>query len=101
MAKTSTVAKAAKREKMAARYKDKRTALKAKIIDPNVSDDERRDAMFALTKLPRDTSPVRTKRRCAQTGASKSVYRKFRLNRITFRNMALAGLLPGVTKASW
>ena len=101
MAKTSTIAKASKRLKLAVRYKAQRDELKAKIIDPSVSEDDRREAMFKLSKLPRDSAYVRTKRRCAVTGASHSVYRKFRLNRITFRNMALAGLLPGVTKASW
>jgi small subunit ribosomal protein S14 len=101
MAKKSTIAKAAKKLKLAIRHKTRRDELKAKIIDPNLSDDDRRDAMFALAKLPRDSSYARTKRRCAVTGASRAVYRKFKLNRITFRNMALAGLLPGVTKASW
>ena len=101
MAKTSTIAKATKRLKLAIRHKAKRDELKAKIINPNLSDDERREAMFSLSKLPRDSSYARTKRRCAVTGASHAVYRKFKLNRITFRNMALAGLLPGVTKASW
>ena len=101
MSTTAWAAKSKKRDEKVARFKDKRTALKAKIIDPNLSDDERREAMFALTKLPRDSAAVRTNRRCAQTGASRAVYRKFRLHRITFRNMALAGLLPGVTKASW
>jgi small subunit ribosomal protein S14 len=101
MSTTAWAAKSVKREKMVARSKEKRTALKAKLIDPNISEDERRETMFALTKMPRDSSAVRIKRRCAQTGAQHAVYRKFRLNRITFRNMALAGLLPGVTKASW
>ena len=101
MAKKSTIAKADKRLKLAVRHKATRDALKAKIIDPNASDEERREAMFKLQKMPRDSSYARTKRRCAVTGASRAVYRKFKLNRITFRNMALAGLLPGVTKASW
>ena len=57
--------------------------------------------MFALTKMPRNGSPSRHRRRCTATGAPRGNYRKFGLNRITFRKMALAGLLPGVTKASW
>ena len=57
--------------------------------------------MFALTKMPRDSARVRVMRRCQATGAPHAVYRKFQLNRISFRNMALQGLLPGVTKASW
>lgn len=101
MAKTSTMAKEQRRVEKSTRSLQKRKALKAKIIDPNVSDDERRDAMFALNKMKRDTARVRVQRRCQATGAPRAVYRKFKLHRITFRNMALAGLLPGVTKASW
>ncbi len=101
MAKTSTQAKERKRIELSNRHAKKRTELKAKIIDPNLSEDERRDAMFALTKMKRDTSRTRVMRRCQATGAPHAVYRKFQLNRITFRNMALQGLLPGVTKASW
>jgi small subunit ribosomal protein S14 len=101
MAKTSTIAKEHKKENMAKRHHQKRAALKAKIIDPNLNEDEKREAMFALTKMPRNGSRARTQRRCAATGAPRAVYRKFKLHRITFRNMALAGLLPGVTKASW
>ena len=101
MAKTSTQAKENKRIKMSNQALKKRAELKAKVIDPNLSYDERRDAMFALAKMPRNSSRVRVTRRCQATGAPHAVYRKFKLNRITFRNMALAGLLPGVTKASW
>ena len=101
MAKTSMVNREIKRAKTAEKFAAKRAELKAKIIDQNLSDDERQAAMFALTKLPRNGSRSRVKRRCQATGASHAVYRKFQLNRISFRNMALQGLLPGVTKASW
>ena len=101
MAKTSTVAKEKRKTTLAKRHKVKRTALKAKIIDPNLSDEEKQAAMFALTKMPRNGSPSRGRRRCQATGAPRGNYRKFGLNRRTFRQMALAGLLPGVTKASW
>lgn len=101
MAKTSTQAKESKKVKMSNAHLKKRTELKAKIIDTNLSDDDRREAMFALTKMPRNGSRTRVTRRCQATGAPHAVYRKFKLNRITFRNMALQGLLPGVTKASW
>ncbi len=101
MAKTSTIAKEKRRDEKSKRSLAKREALKTKIIAPESSEDERRDAMFALTKMKRDTARVRHQRRCQATGAPRAVYRKFRLHRITFRNMALAGLLPGVTKASW
>ena len=101
MAKTSTIAKEKKRITLSNRHLKKRAELKAKIIDESLSLEERRDAMFALTKMPRDSARVRVMRRCQATGAPHAVYRKFQLNRITFRNMALQGLLPGVTKASW
>ena len=101
MAKTSTIAKEKKKVALSTRSLKKRADLKAKIIDDTLSEDERRDAMFALQKMPRDSARVRVTRRCQATGASHAVYRKFQLNRISFRNMALQGLLPGVTKSSW
>jgi small subunit ribosomal protein S14 len=101
MAKTSTIAKEKKKIALSERSLKKRADLKSKIINDNLSEDERRDAMFALAKMPRDSARVRVTRRCQATGASHAVYRKFKLNRISFRNMALQGLLPGVTKASW
>jgi small subunit ribosomal protein S14 len=54
-----------------------------------------------LAKLPRDASPVRLVNRCAITGRRHGYFRKFNCSRLTFREMALAGLIPGVTKASW
>jgi small subunit ribosomal protein S14 len=101
MAKTSSIAKEKKKIALAERNLKKRAELKAKIIDPNLDGDARREAMFALTKMPRNAARTRVTRRCQATGASHAVYRKFQLNRISFRNMALQGLLPGVTKASW
>ncbi len=101
MAKTSTIAKEKKKIALSTRSLKKRGDLKAKVIDGNLSEEERRDAMFALAKMPRNSSRVRVTRRCQATGAAHAVYRKFKLNRISFRNMALQGLLPGVTKASW
>lgn len=101
MAKTSTIAKEKRRDEKSRRAAGKRAELKAKIIDDKLTFEERRDAMFALTKMKRDSARVRHQRRCQATGAPRAVYRKFKLHRITFRNMALAGLLPGVTKASW
>lgn len=55
----------------------------------------------ALAKLPRDASPVRVVNRCAFTGRRRAYLRKFACSRLTFREAALAGLIPGVTKASW
>jgi len=101
MAKKCQLDREIKRRKTTARHAPKRAELKKKIIDPNISEEERRDAVFQLSKMPRDGSAVRHTSRCQRTGVSRAVYRKFQLNRISFRDMALDGTLPGVTKASW
>lgn len=101
MAKTGQWVKEKRRQEMSARLADKRTDLKKKIIDPTLSDEDRRDAMFKLAAMPRDSAKVRRTNRCQKTGVSRAVYRKFQLNRIAFRELALQGMLPGVTKASW
>ncbi len=89
MAKTSQLARNAKRIKMAARFAVKRAALK------EAGDWE------GLQKLPRNSSPVRIKNRCAVTGRSRGYMRYFGLSRQQFREMARRGELPGVKKSSW
>jgi small subunit ribosomal protein S14 len=89
MAKTSVLARNAKREKLAAKFAVKRAALKA------AGDWE------GLQKLPRNSSPVRIKNRCALSGRSRAYLRAFGLSRITFRELAREGKIPGVKKASW
>lgn len=89
MAKTSWIAREKKRRRMVAQYAEKRRKLKA------AGDYE------GLQKLPRNASPVRLNNRCAMTGRSRGYLRKFGVSRIVFREMALAGKIPGVKKASW
>ncbi|RED99483.1 30S ribosomal protein S14 [Marinoscillum furvescens] len=89
MAKESIKARERKREKLVARYAEKRAALKA------AGDYD------ALDKLPRNSSPVRLHNRCKLTGRPKGYMRKFGISRVTFREMANEGKIPGVTKASW
>ncbi len=89
MAKESIKARQRKREAMVAKYAVKRAALK-----------EAGD-YAALDKLPRNASPVRLKNRCQLTGRPRGYIRYFGLSRITFRDMALNGKIPGVKKASW
>lgn len=89
MAKKSVIARQKKREVMVAKYAELRTRLKA------AGDYE------ALDKLPRNASPVRLKNRCQLTGRPRGYIRKFGLSRIAFRDMALYGKIPGMTKASW
>jgi len=101
MAKTCQIAREEKRQKLVRQYKERRMALVKAQKDMSLTEEERSEARLKLNKLPRDSSTSRMTRRCQATGASRAVYRKFKLNRISFRNMALSGLLPGVTKASW
>jgi small subunit ribosomal protein S14 len=89
MARESIKARERKRERLVAKYATKRAALKA------AGDFE------GLDKLPRNSSPVRLHNRCKLTGRPKGYMRKFGINRVTFREMASAGKIPGVTKSSW
>ncbi|MFD2035543.1 30S ribosomal protein S14 [Belliella marina] len=89
MARESLKARERKRERLVAKYAKKRADLKA------AGDYE------ALDKLPRNASPVRLHNRCKLTGRPKGYMRKFGVNRVTFREMASAGKIPGVTKSSW
>ena len=101
MAKRSQLAREEKRQVLSSKLKEKRDQLRNAVVDPKLSDEDRMQAMLKLTKMPRDSSRCRINTRCQFSGVSRAVYRKFKLNRISFRNMALAGLLPGVTKSSW
>lgn len=89
MAKESMKARQAKRERLVARYAEKRAALKAA------------GDYVGLSKLPRNSSPVRLRNRCKLTGRPRGYSRQFGISRNTFREMALAGKIPGVRKASW
>lgn len=89
MSKRSIIARQAKRESLVAKYAAKRKALKEA------------GEYQKLALLPRDSSPVRLKNRCKLTGRPKAYVRMFGLSRIKFRELALAGKIPGVTKASW
>ena len=101
MAKKSMIAREERRRKAAERYAKKRAELKARIIDPNVSAEEAMEAMYALQKLPRDSSPSRGRNRCAMTGRPRGYYRKFGLSRNKLREIANKGEAPGLVKASW
>ena len=89
MAKASQIARNEKRIKLVAKYADKRAALKA------AGDWE------GLQKLPKNSSPVRVKNRCAVSGRGRGYMRPFGLSRIAFRELAREGKIPGVKKASW
>lgn len=89
MAKEGVKAREVKRQRLVAKYADKRAELKA------AGDYE------GLDKLPKNSSPVRLHNRCKLTGRPRGYMRTFGISRVTFRDMALAGKIPGVTKASW
>lgn len=101
MAKTSVIARDQKRRKLELKYRSKRKELKLLILNPSTPDDQKYEAIDKLNKLPRNSSRVRLRNRCQLTGRGRGVYRQFGLSRIKFRELALQGLLPGVTKASW
>ena len=89
MAKESMKAREVKRQKMVAKYAEKRKALK------EAGDYE------ALQRIPKNASPVRLHNRCKLTGRPKGYMRTFGVSRVTFRELANQGLIPGVRKASW
>lgn len=101
MAKLALKNREAKRAKMVAKYAPKRAALEASINDANLSDEERMDARLKLQQLPRDSSPVRQRKRCVLTGRPRGVFKKFGLCRNKLREIAMRGEVPGMTKASW
>ena len=101
MAKTSKIVKNEQRKEIVARYAEKRAALRATIDSVTTSDAEKQEAYAKLRKLPRDSSKTRIRNRCSMTGRPRAYLRQFGLSRITFLEMALQGLIPGVRKASW
>ena len=101
MAKRSTIVKNERKKRMAKNQLEKRRELKKMFLDTNLSDEEREQAFIKLQKLPRNGSPSRVRNRCAMTGRGRACLRKFGLSRIKFRELALQGHLPGVTKSSW
>jgi small subunit ribosomal protein S14 len=101
MAKKAMIQRDKKRRRMVEKYAEKRAKLKAIISDPDASDEEFYAAQRKLTKLPRNSSAVRLRNRCSVTGRPRAHIRKFGLSRITFRELANDGKLPGVTKSSW
>ena len=101
MAKTSQINRNKKREKLVAQFAAKRAALKAKAEDMKVPAEERFEARLKLAKLPRNSSKVRIRNRCSLSGRPRGFHRRFGVSRLTLRELALAGKIPGVTKSSW
>jgi len=101
MAKTSVVNRDKKRRETVKKFAAKRKELLEIIDNQRVSPEDRYAARLKLQQLPRDSSPVRLRNRCALTGRPRGVYKKFGLARGKLRDIALRGEIPGVIKASW
>lgn len=101
MAKKSAVARNEKRANTVSKYAKVRQKLKAAFKNAKASFEDKQASLLELQKLPRNSSPSRLTRRCAQCGRPHAVYRKFGLCRICLRNMLMAGNVPGGRKSSW
>ena len=101
MAKMALIERELKRDKLAAKYAKKYAALKVMASDVKVSEDERALARLGLQKLPRNANPTRQRNRCAITGRPRGTFQHFGLARAKIREMAFAGEIPGMVKASW
>ena len=101
MAKTNMIERDKRRTQTVKKYAVVRARLKETIRTPKSSPEERSAAQAKLQALPRDASPSRQRKRCAITGRSRGVYRKFGLARVKIREVAMRGEIPGLGKASW
>lgn len=101
MAKTNMIERDKRRVAVAQKYAAVRSKLKETIRSPKSSPEERATAQAKLQALPRDASPTRQRNRCAITGRSRGVYRKFGLARTKIREVASRGEIPGLAKSSW
>ena len=100
MAKKAKIVREQKLIEKVNKYAAIRSDLKRVIKNPNSSSSEK-EAVAKLDKLPRSSSPIRIRTRCFKTGRPRAVIKRFNLSRIVFREMALRGEIPGITKASW
>ncbi len=101
MAKLSSINKNNRRAAMTKRDAEKRAALKAVIMNKELPIEDRMDAQFKLSRMPRNASKVRVRNRCELTGRARGTYRKFKLSRIKLRELGSFGRIPGLTKSSW
>jgi small subunit ribosomal protein S14 len=95
MAKKSMIARDVKRDALCEKFAVKRSELKIRVANGDM------DAMFELNKLPKNSSPSRQKNRCELDGRPRGFMREFGISRVKFRQLAGAGLIPGVKKSSW
>ncbi len=101
MAKKSAIERNEKRRKLTDRYAAKRAALKEIANDRSLPMEERFSARLKLAELPRNSSRVRIRNRCQISGRPRGNYRKFKMSRISLRDLASTGQIPGMVKSSW
>ena len=101
MAKKSSVERNKKRRRMAAKYDGRRARLKEIAGDRNLPAEDRFAARLKLAQLPRNSSATRIRNRCDVTGRPRGYYRKLKMSRISLRELASQGLIPGMIKSSW
>jgi small subunit ribosomal protein S14 len=101
LAKMALIERELKRDKLVAKYAKKHAELKGIANNAKSTDDERAVARLALQKLPRNANPTRQRNRCSITGRPRGTFQHFGLARAKIREMAMAGEIPGIVKASW
>ena len=101
MAKQSSIQKNINRKKIVSKFDTRRKTLKKRIMQKNLTMEERFKLQSKLNDLPRDSANIRVRNRCEITGRTRGVYRKFGLSRIKLRELTMSGALPGVVKSSW
>lgn len=101
MAKTCMIEREQKRRELVKKFAAKRAELNIAANDITASPEDRREARLKLQNLPRNSSPVRLRNRCALTGRPRGVFSKFGIGRSKLRELMMRGEVPGITKASW
>ncbi len=101
MAKTSAVERNNKRRRMVAKYANRRASLKEIANDRDLPAEDRFAARLKLAELPRNSAPTRIRNRCDITGRPRAFYRKLKMSRVSLRDLASRGLIPGMVKSSW
>lgn len=101
MAKASSIEKNKRRKRLVEKYASKRAELKSILANPETTDEAFFDAQRKLAKLPRNSARIRVRNRCSITGRPRAFIGRFGVSRLTFRELALSGKIPGVTKSSW
>jgi small subunit ribosomal protein S14 len=101
MAKTSSIERNKKRERLAKQYAARRAKLRAQALNEDLPLEERFAARLKLAQLPRNSSATRIRNRCELSGRPRGFYRKLKLSRIALRDLASKGQVPGMIKSSW